>query len=63
MKPIDDNPMPPPPSGVDTDYLTHDIMLAIERAVIDRVDAIAKERGIGRRDAATIVIRRIREMR
>lgn len=63
MTPIDEGPMPPPPSGVDIDYLTQDIVTALDRAVLDRVEAVAKERGIGRRRAAMIVLRQIREMR
>jgi hypothetical protein len=64
MTPIDDAPMPPPPSGKkDADYLTQDIVSALDRAVVARVDAVAKEHSIGRRAAAAIVLRQIQEMR
>lgn len=63
MKPVDEGPMPPPQSGVNIDYLTQDIMSEFERVVLARVDAVAKERGVGRRRAARIVIQQIQEMR
>jgi len=63
VKSVDEGPMPPPPSGVDVDYLTQDIMSALDRAVLARVDAVAKERGVGRRAAAVIVWHEIRGLR
>jgi hypothetical protein len=63
MTPVDDDAMPPPPRGVDRDYLTQDIVSALDRAVLDRINAVAKEHGIGRRRAAAIVLKQIREMR
>lgn len=63
MTPVDDDRMPPPPSGVDVNYLTQDIVSALDRAVLYRIDAVAKEHGIGRRRAAMIVLKQIREMR
>jgi hypothetical protein len=63
MTPVDDDPMPPPPSGVDVDYLTQDIMSALEREILAVVDAVAKNRSVGRRRAAMIVLKQLREMR
>ncbi len=64
MTPVDDAPMPPPSSGKkDADYLTQDIVSALDRAVLGRVDLVAKERGIGRRAAAMLVIAEIRGLR
>jgi hypothetical protein len=63
MKPVDEGPMPPPQSGVDVDYLTQDIMSALEREVLAVVDAVAKNRNLGRRRAAMVVLKQLREMR
>jgi len=63
MTPVDDDPMPPPPIGVDVDYLTQDIMSALEREILAVVDAVAKNRSVGRRRAAMIVLKQLREMR
>lgn len=63
MKSVDEGPMPPPPSGVDVDYLTQDIMSALEREILAVVDAVAKNRSVGRRRAAMIVLKQLREMR
>ena len=65
MKPIDDSigtsiGNPPPPSGSDPNYLTQDIMSALERATIALVDRVAEEQQIGRRQAAVIVLQRLR---
>jgi len=63
VKSVDEGPMPPPPSGVDVDYLTQDIMSALEREILAVVDAVAKNRSVGRRRAAMIVLKQLREMR
>lgn len=62
MRSVDDHAMPPPPSGVDIDCLTQDIVSALDRAVLARIDAVAAARGIGRRRAATIVLHQLRKM-
>lgn len=59
MTPIDENPSPPPPSGVDINYLTQDIVAGLNRAVLDRVDAVAVQLGVGRRRAALIVMQQL----
>jgi hypothetical protein len=63
MKPVDEGPMPPPPSGVDVDYLTQDIVSALDRAVLARIDTVAREQRVGRRAAAVIVLQEIRALR
>jgi hypothetical protein len=64
MTPIDDNPMPPPPSKKkDGETLTQDLVSAIEREAMSLVDFVAHERGIGRRAATPIVLQMIRDLK
>jgi hypothetical protein len=51
--------MPPPPSGADHDYLTWDILSDLDRAVRDRIRALAAEKKIGQRAAARLVLKEI----
>jgi hypothetical protein len=61
--PIDDTYAAVPPASPagkeDHDYLTQNIMSALERAVLARVDRRAAALGIGRRQAAVLVLREI----
>ncbi len=57
LPPIDAQPAVPPQQGVETEHLTQDLMSAMERACLAKVDEIAKLEGITRRQAAARVIR------
>lgn len=63
MKPVDEEPMPPPPSGVDKNYLTQDIESQLFRSVLDLVDDEARNHGVGRRRAAMMIIKKLGKMR
>ena len=54
--PVDDMPQPPPQSSTGVDYLTWDIMAELERAVLDKVDRVARECGGSHRTAARLVL-------
>lgn len=64
MTPIDDDPMPPPPSKTkDRETLTQDLISAIEREAMSLVTHIARERGIGKREAAPFALKMIRDLK
>lgn len=53
--------MPPPPSGdKDRNYITRDLEVLLDRAVLDLVDRVAEVRKIGRRAAVPIVLQILR---
>lgn len=61
QNPIDRDPMPPPQTGTDFDTITADIESALRVALNERITRIADESGIGKRRAALIVVKWIRE--
>lgn len=59
--PIDGGQMPPPPSvDKDRNYITRDLEVLLDRAVLDLVDRVAEARKIGRRAAVPLVVQILR---
>lgn len=60
-KPIDGSGVDiPPQTGTDPDTLTADIESALRRAVLARIESVAKARHIGLRAAAVVVLQELR---
>lgn len=57
LSPIGGGMSIPPQQGIETEHLTQDLMSALERAVLSKVDEIAKLEGLTRRQAAARVLR------
>jgi hypothetical protein len=59
---IDDAPLPPPQEGLDRNYITHDLEIALEAEIRALVDLEARGGG-GRRKAYARVVVRLRALR
>lgn len=63
-KPIDDLPLPPPPSDDrDAEYLTWDIETALHAELNALIDLEVRISRVGRRAAAVLVIKRLKALR
>ena len=63
LKPIDSVDSIPPPSGVEHDHLTQDIESALRVALLEWIDVVAKTHSLGRRQAAMIMLKELRDRR
>lgn len=62
VTPIDDAPMPPPPKGVDRQYVTRDLEIAAESAMRELAAHEQATHGCSGREAYVRAIERVRAL-